>query len=127
MIHEQLLRDQGILIVTPQGPLEKSDFERLAAEVDPYIEAKGGLRGLMIQAKAFPGWSDFGALVSHLRFVRNHERHITRIAAVSDSAILSILPLIAAHFVHAEVKHFEFDERERALAWLGEGALPVRG
>jgi hypothetical protein len=118
MIHQELRRDRGILIVTPQGPLEKEDFELLAKEVDPYIEEKGGLKGLMIYAKSFPGWNDFGALVSHLKFVRNHERQIRKIAAVTDSTILSILPEIASHFVHAEVKHFEFDDEDRALEWL---------
>ncbi len=118
MIHEELLRDRGILIVTPTAPLEKADFELLAREVDPYIRETGGLRGLMVYAKAFPGWNDFGALVSHLRFVKNHERSIRRVAAVSDSAILTIVPSIAAHFLHAEVRHFEFDDRDAALAWL---------
>ena len=118
MIHEELLRDRGILILTPQGPLEKSDFDLLAREVDPYIEEKGSLRGLMVYAKSFPGWNDFGALVSHLRFVKNHERFIRRVAAVSDSAILAIVPQIAGHFIHAEVRHFEFDDRDAALAWL---------
>ncbi len=27
MIHFELLRSQGILIVTPQGPLQKTDFD----------------------------------------------------------------------------------------------------
>jgi hypothetical protein len=119
MIHEELLRDRGILIITPQGPLEASDFVLLAREIDPYIEEKGALRGLMIYARTFPGWNDFGGLVSHLKFVRNHEQFIRRIATVSDSAILTIMPQIAAHFIHAEVRHFDFDDRDAALAWHG--------
>ena len=34
MIHFKLLRDRSILIVSPDGPLEKADFEQLAKEVD---------------------------------------------------------------------------------------------
>jgi hypothetical protein len=49
MIQHELRRDTGILIVTPKGPLEKSDFEMLAREMDPYIEEKGGV--LLILAK----------------------------------------------------------------------------
>ena len=64
MIQHELRRDTGILIVTPQGPLEQKDFEMLAREVDSYIEEKGGLTGLMVHAKSFPGWQDFAALVS---------------------------------------------------------------
>ena len=92
----------------------------VAGELDPYIDEKGNLRGLLIQAESFPGWHDFGAFVSHLRFVRDHHHNITKVAAVSDSAILSVLPHVARHFVSADVRHFEFSERETALAWLRE-------
>ena len=64
MIHFDLLRDRGILIVTPQGPLEKTDFDLVAQEVDPYIAEKGKLNGLMIYAKSFPGWKNFEGLLS---------------------------------------------------------------
>jgi hypothetical protein len=121
MIHFELLRDRGILIVTPQGPLEKSDFELIGQEVDPFIAAKGKLTGLMIYAKAFPGWKNFEGLLSHLKFVGEHQRHIGRVAAVTDNEFLSIMPTIVAHFVSADVKHFAFDEKERALAWLETG------
>ena len=121
MIHFELLRDPGILIITPQGPLEKSDFELIAQEIDPFIAAKGKLTGVMIYAKSFPGWKNFEALLSHLKFVGEHQRHIGRVAAVTDSEFLTIMPSIAAHFVSAEVEHFAFDEKERALAWLETG------
>lgn len=121
MIHFELLRNRGILIVTPQGPLETTDFELVAQEVDPFITEKGKLNGLMIYANSFPGWKNFEALLSHLKFVGEHHRHIGRVAAVTDSEFLTILPSIVAHFVRAEVKHFSFGEKERALAWLESG------
>ena len=61
MIHPELLSNQGILIITPEGPLQKSDFENLALLVDPFIEAQGELRGILIHAESFPGWADFAA------------------------------------------------------------------
>ena len=121
MIHFELLRDQGIVIVTPQGPLEKTDFELVGQEVDQFIAAKGKLTGLMIYANSFPGWKNFEALLSHLKFVGEHQRYIERVAAVTDSGFLTIMPGIVAHFVRAEVKHFGFGEKERALAWLESG------
>jgi len=119
MIHHELLRDQGILIVTPQGPLEKADFEMLAQTVDPFIASNGKLNGLMIYSESFPGWNDFAALVTHLKFVKDHQRHIAKVAAVTDSGFLSILPHIADHFVHAQVRHFDYSEKQNALTWLG--------
>ena len=118
MLSHELLRDDGIVIVRPQGALEASDFESLAREIDPYIEQTGRLRGILVEAKSFPGWSDLGALISHLRFVRDHHEKIAKVAAVSDSAFLAIAPRIASHFVMAEVRHFDSKDREKALAWL---------
>ncbi len=118
MIAYELLRKDGILTVSPGGRLTSSDFEQLAKKIDPYIEAQGGLQGLMISAKSFPGWKNFGALISHLKFVKDHHKDIKRVAAVTHSAFLSIMPQVVAHFVQAEVKHFDFDDQESALKWL---------
>jgi len=122
MLHHQFLSDRGILIITPEGALTKEDFARLALVVDPYIAAHGKLNGLMIEAESFPGWSEFAALVAHFHFVKDHQRHIEKVAAVTDSAFLAILPRIAEHFVQAEVRHFTFGDRQRALDWLGASA-----
>ena len=121
MIKFELLRDRGVLILSPDGPLEKADFERLAQDIDPFIASNGKLTGLMICAKAFPGWDSFGALVSHIKFVKDHHRKIERIAAVADSEFLKIMPHIAKHFVSADVRQFASDKRAEALAWLEAG------
>jgi len=52
MLRAELLRDQGILILTPEGALEAADFARLAQEVDPFLAAHGTLNGVMICASA---------------------------------------------------------------------------
>jgi hypothetical protein len=54
MLEHELRRDEGILIIRPRGPLQAADFTSLAAIVDPYIEAHGGLRGIIIEASSFP-------------------------------------------------------------------------
>ena len=74
MLTHELLRDEGILILRPQGPLQADDFTSLATVVDPYLEEHGKLRGIMVDAQSFPGWDSFAALVSHLEFVRDHHR-----------------------------------------------------
>jgi len=40
---------------------------------------------------------------------------------VTDSGFLKVLPRIAEHFVQAKVRHFDFDKKDEALAWLEEG------
>jgi hypothetical protein len=54
VISHQLLRDEGILIVSPRAPLLASDFQEVACEVDPYIEEKGKLNGLRAVELAHP-------------------------------------------------------------------------
>ncbi len=121
MIQYELLREKGILILKPEGALRAEDFTTIAGVVDPFIDQHGELKGLMIEAPSFPGWEDFAALVSHLRFVRDHHRRIRRVAVVSDSSLLAVAPKIASHFVSAELRTFKAADRAAALAWLEGG------
>jgi hypothetical protein len=115
MIKSELLRDKGVLIVSPLDPLAASDFEALTAEIDPYIEQNGRLHGLMIYTRLFPGWENFAALLSHLKFVRGHHSKIEKVAAVTDSGFIAVMPSVARHFVRAELRHFDYDDKDKAL------------
>lgn len=119
MIKAELLKDAGILLISPQGKLAASDFAILSKIVDPYIVENKNLNGLMIEAKEFPGWSDFAALVSHIRFVKNHHSVIEKVAVVSDDTFLSKAPAVAKHFIKAQIQHFDPSQRDAAMVWLG--------
>ena len=118
MVTHEFLSADGILCIRPVSPLTADDFSGLAAELDPWLDEHGPLKGLMIQAEAFPGWDNLAGMLSHFRFIRNHHRRVRRVAMVSDSSVLTIGPKIAAHFVAAEIRHFPADRREQAMAWL---------
>ena len=121
MISYELRRVEGILILLPESPLESEDFDELSRELDDYIAQQGALTGLMVCAETFPGWKNFSGLMSHLKFVKKNHQDIDKVAAVTDSKALSIVPQIIDLFVSAEVRHFSFEEREAALAWLQSG------
>jgi hypothetical protein len=121
MVDFVLLQSERILLLRPTGKLEAADFAKIAQQIDPWIEAKGKLHGIMIDAESFPGWKNFSALIAHLRFVRDHHRKIEKIAVVSDSTFLSYAPKIASHFVKADLRHFAHSQRDEALAWLQAG------
>ncbi|HYW81360.1 MAG TPA: STAS/SEC14 domain-containing protein [Thermoguttaceae bacterium] len=125
MLDHKLLSPEGILVLEPDTPLEAADFEGLANEIDPYIAEHGGLSGVMVHAKAFPGWADFEAALAHIRFIESHHQKIQRLAVVSDSLLLTELPKFARHLVHAEVKHFRESAYEDALQWLREAEIPA--
>jgi hypothetical protein len=118
MIKSELLRDKGVLIVSPLGPLAASDFEVLTKEIDPYIGQNGRLHGLMIYTQLFPGWENFAALLSHFKFVRDHQSKIEKVAAVTDSGFIAIMPSAVRHFVRAELRHFDYGDKDKALEWL---------
>ena len=121
MLKHQLLLPEGILILEPDAPLEATDFEALIREIDPYIAEHGKLSGLMIRAKAFPGWANLEAFRAHMQFIKSHHQKIVRLAMVTDSKLLGELPKIAAHLVQVQVKHFSESQHEDALRWLKDG------
>jgi SpoIIAA-like len=120
MLTHEILRSEGVLVLTPGAPLEASDFQELAKEIDPYIEQNGKLHGLLVEAKAFPGWKDFAAFFAHLKFVKNHHQKLEKVAIVSDSSVLTIGPEIVSHFIQAKVRHFSSAQRAEAVHWLSE-------
>lgn len=118
MIKFDLDKEHSLVLLQPLSPLEREDFVKLAQAVDPYIEATGDLAGLIIEAPAFPGWDSFGAMVTHLRFVRNHQKHMKRIAVVTDSSLGDFAEHLASHFVSAEIRHFPTGQGEAAKQWI---------
>lgn len=116
----EFIQNKGILLLEPKDELEAADFARVAAAVDPHIEEAGGLSGLVVVASEFPGWENFAAMTSHLKFVREHQSKIRRVALVTTSRFLSALPRFGARFVDAEVRVFPMEERDNALLWAAE-------
>lgn len=122
MLSVQVDATRGIAVLEPDGALSKEDFERAAKTIDPHLEKSGKLNGLVVRVQSFPGWESFGALASHLRFVKAHHRRIARIALCTDSALGNVAPRIAKHFVEADIRAFKFADFDRARAWAaGEG------
>lgn len=118
MIEAHLDPVTSVLTLRPKSALEIRDLVDLAKTVDPLIEAHGDLAGLIIEAPQFPGWDSFGALVTHIRFVRDHHRHIARIAVVTDSPLGDAAEHIAAHFVAAQIRHFPAGAIDEARDWI---------
>jgi SpoIIAA-like len=121
MIDYDLDTEHSIVLVRPQARLDKDDFVKLAKAVDPQIEETGDLAGVIIDAPSFPGWENFGSLVSHLRFVRDHQKHVKKVAVVTDSAMGDIAEHLASHFVSAEIKQFPAGQVEAAKQWITNG------
>jgi hypothetical protein len=50
--------------------------------------------------------------------VRDHQKHIKKIALVTDSALGNVAEHLASHFVSAEIRHFPAGELETAKQWV---------
>ena len=98
--------------------MEAADFKAVVHDIDPYLAEHESLAGVMVFAKAFPGWLNLEAAISHLQLIENYHQKIQRLAIVSDNGLLSALPKFAAHLVHPDVRHFSESEYEDALSWL---------
>ena len=118
MIEYDLDTSHSILVVRPKSALDTTDFVELAKAVDPHIEATGDLAGLIINAPAFPGWDSFGAMVNHFRFVRDHHKHVKKVAVVTDSHLGDIAEHLASHFVSAKIRHFSGEQLDQARQWI---------
>ncbi len=118
MLNIELDEDMGVAILTPNGELSKDDFLSAARIVDPLIEDRGELAGIVIHVEDFPGWDSFLSLLAHFRFVRDHHRKVSRVAFATDSPVGSLAEHVASHFVSAEIRHFGFNEFDAAKAWV---------
>ena len=118
MLTVKLNQEEGIAILEPDGALSKSDFESAAKVIDPVIEQSGKLNGIIIYVKSFPGRDSFAALISHLRFIKDHQHKVANVVFVTDSPIGNIAEKIGNHFIEAEVKEFAFNELEQARSWI---------
>ena len=125
MLVMELLRDRGVVVLEPDGPLSAEDFDRLAALVDPYLEEAGALRGLLIDTRAFPGWNGLDALLAHGRFVRGHASRVKRVAIVTESDLAGMVARVAGAVLPPEIRRFESGQLEQALAWILGGETPA--
>lgn len=107
----------GVLVLQPKGALQMEDFVKLAEKVDHYLLNHERLHSVVIHSKDFPGWTNFSALLSHLRFVRQHHEKVEKIALVTDTALADAAKVILEHFIKAELKHFAYSDYSNALAW----------
>jgi hypothetical protein len=121
MLSVKLNEIDGIAMLEPDGELSEADFKAAAKVIDPYIEKTGKLQGIIIYTKSFPGWESFSALITHLKFIKEHHKKVSRIAIVTDSTIGGFVEHVAKHFVRAKINSFPFSEIEKAKQWLISG------
>jgi hypothetical protein len=122
MMAIDLDKKSGIAIIRPESALSEGDFKKAAEVIDPYVQEKGRIKGLIIYTESFPGWETFAAMMEHFKFVRDHHKKIDRVALVTDSKVGDFAERVATHFVSAEINTFAFNELDRAKSWAASAS-----
>ena len=118
MIEHSLDAAHSILHVRPRSALQRDDFAQLARTIDPYIEENGHLAGIIVETPSFPGWDGLGAMAAHFKFVRDHQKHIGKVAVVTDAVLGNLAETVAPFFVSPTVRRFAAGEVEAARRWI---------
>ncbi|MEV0495195.1 STAS/SEC14 domain-containing protein [Streptomyces atratus] len=116
-VSHHLLPESQVLVVEVEQPLRAQDFDALGLTADSWLETHEELAGVVVHARAFPGWENVGSLLRHVRFVRDHHRKVRRVALAADTKLADLVPHLANHFIQAEVRRFGYDDLEDAVGW----------
>ncbi|MET8942779.1 STAS/SEC14 domain-containing protein [Streptomyces sp. NPDC004542] len=124
-VSHQVLPESGVLLVEVEQPLRAQDFDTLARTVGNWLKTHDALAGIVVHARAFPGWENIGGLLRHIRFVRDHHREVGKVALAADSRFAGLAPHVVNRFVQSEVRQFGYAELDDAVAWAA--GPPGRG
>jgi hypothetical protein len=118
-IEPRLDPESGVVVVEADSPLGAPDIDALESTVDTWLAQHAELRGLVLHAPGVPGWRNVAGLSRHVRFVRDHQRHIRRVAVAVDGPVARFVPELAGRLMHPQVRHFGYDELDAARDWAG--------
>ena len=118
MIDLSLMKKDGILIVAPTGPFTDDDMEELRGTLSGMVADGDEVKGLLIDAKEFPGYADLHAFLAHMGVVRDFHGKIAKLALVSDMVFAAAGEMFARTFLGVDARHFPAGETAKAIAWL---------
>ena len=89
---------------------------------------RGGRQpGLVVFPRGLPHWQGLEALRAHFDMLRKHASVLPRVAIVTDTMGLSLMPGIANVFVQARLRHFDVKDQEQAILWAGSPEAEPEG
>ena len=99
------------------GSINSEDIDRLAELMEKRF-SQGEKLSVYAEVKHWSGMS-LSAFIKDLRFSLQHLNDFEKEAIVSDNKWLEALAAFGnTLFSGIEVKHFTFEEKDRALAWV---------
>ncbi len=108
----------GVLLLDVKKSFTHDDFKKISAIIDPYFEARGELKGIIINAKKFPYWSDSFNRSEYLNFAKANHQKFQKAALGMGGFFTKIVARIARGRVHPEIKIFKYNQIEKAQSWI---------
>jgi len=127
MLKVDLNKEKSLVILKPNGKLNKVDFIKASKIIDPFILENKKLNGLIIYVESFPSWDSFSSLLEHLKFVNNHHKKISHVAFVTNSLLGSFAQNFMDYFISAKIKTFPYKKLEEAKEWINNPNIQRHG
>ncbi|MFO7762849.1 MAG: STAS/SEC14 domain-containing protein [Wenzhouxiangellaceae bacterium] len=110
--------EYGILEIRPTGTLSEHDFKSMAAELETIEKDERTLNGILIRTENFPGYESFSDMLAHAEFIAEFRDRIPKVAVCTDSTVAGLMQIIGKVFTEAEVRKFDYGNRDEAEKWL---------
>lgn len=112
------ITEAGIAEVEFEGALTSTDFARVRAAIDGYINQHDRVPNILIHMHKLVHWDSPKALQDHFQLVKDHHKLVPKLAVVGDNPLLAVVPELADHFVEAKIRRFPESKLAEARAWL---------
>lgn len=110
-------RPDNIIGLDIDGWIDAEDIDRVTDLIEKRLNSGDKLR-IYAEVKSWSGMS-LGAFIKDLKFSLQHLNNFEKEAIVSECKWLEALAALGnTLFSSIEVKHFTFDEKDRALEWI---------
>jgi hypothetical protein len=108
----------GVLLLDVVNSFTEEDFLKISELIDPYFLEHQELRGVIINSKKFPYWSNARNRAEYLNFAKNNHFKFQKAALNMGGFFTKIIARIAIGRIHPEVKIFKYNQIEKAQDWI---------
>ena len=86
----EIKEKENLFVISPEGKISKDDIEGLVGKMNSYINERDRVPSLVIVTESAPMWESFDALKSHISFIHERQKIVSKVAFVTDSVLLSL-------------------------------------
>jgi hypothetical protein len=108
--------DNGIVEITIETKITQEDFNRVAGQMEAFINAHGKIK-ILEEIRHFSG-CDASVLWEGIKFDMKHLKHYSHCAVVCDEGWVGPIARAAGAMISCKVRVFPPDQIDEARQWL---------